>query len=348
MISSRPFLILIPLLILIACSQTQDPSELSPNPITVSGMEVVIDTETSDSFAMPGRMVHTGEKLIVTDPASGLIHRFDAEYNLTESFGSQGSGPGEYGAASGLWSLDGELHLYDPQLAKLLRYTPEGEFTGERVLDGDSYAHQITLKSADEIYSPTAGREGSLIFYSNQESGEGAYFGEARADEEELSISSARQAVERGQVPGFMKNQVSLAANSERLFSFQQTTGKLQVFSHDRELLWEYQIELDFMDEVFENFLEANTMMLDQGNIILLAYASDMAATDNGVAILFQTPMEHPAVIGWFDNDAVEFSLITYGDVVSGNLMFALAAEQSSVYFGNILDGEIYKADLPL
>jgi hypothetical protein len=342
------FSVLFLLIFFFSCASDPQPAETERITLEISDSERIIDSSTDERFAMPSSVLPHQDGLFVYDFGAGSIHRFDAEYNLTDSFGRQGGGPGEYQYLAALWMFNGNLTGFDPQNSKIITYTPSGDMLHERSLSSDQFSLMMAAGSEYDFYFQSDGYEGTLLTHSNLADESVHHFGESlTSDDQEISISSTRQAIEREQVPAFMKNRVLPAVNSERIFSFQLTTGVLQAFNHQYEPEWEYRFETDFMDEVFDSYIEANKMMLDRGNIIFLMYAYHLEATDDGVAILFSTPQGTPVTIGWIDNDAAQSALVTYTDLDFTSQKFALSAEGEYVYIINQMEGEIWRVEWP-
>lgn len=343
------FLVLfLPIFFIFSCVSDPQTAETERITLEISESIRVIDTSTDDRFAMPSSILPHRNGLFVYDFGAGSIHRFDMEYNLTDSFGNQGGGPGEYQYLAALWMFDGNLTGFDPQNAKLITYSPDGDFMEEESLSSDQFSLMMAAGSANDFYFQSDGVDGTLITHSSLSDESVHHFGESLTDDdEEISISSARQAIEREQIPAFMKNRVLPAVNDERIFIFQLTTGVLQAFNHQYEKEWEYRFETDFMDEVFDNYIEANKMMLDRGNIIFLMYAYHLEATDDGVAILFSTPEGTPVTIGWMDNHGTQAGVISYSGLEFNSQRFSLSPDRNHVYINNQMEGEIWRAEWP-
>lgn len=331
-----------------SCQSDSTQAEVEIKNLEITDAERVIDTSTDDRFAMPSSILPVPEGLYVYDYGAESIHRFDEDYQLIQSFGKQGSGPEEFQYLASLWVFDEEITAYDPRNAKLISYSFEGEFIKEKSLTSQQYSQMMAAGSVNDFYFQSGGLEGSLITHSNLSNENIHHFGESlTSDDDDISISSTRQAIERYQVPSFMKNRVMPAVNSERIFAFQLTTGVLQAYNHNYELKWEHLFETEFMDEVFENYIEANRVMLDRGNIIFLMYASHLEATDDGVAILFNTPQGTPVTIGWMNNEGTESGLISYTDLEINSQNFSISADRNKIYFNHSLEGEIWRAEWP-
>ncbi len=341
-------LLTLSLITLISCQPDSTPAEIERANLELTGAERVIDTTTDDRFAMPSSILATSEGLYVYDFGAGLIHRFDEDYQLIQSFGSQGNGPEEFQYMASLWMFDDEILGFDPGNAKLISYSFDGEFLDEQSLSSQQYSQMMEAGSKGEFYFQSGGHEGTLLTHASLNNSTVHHFGESlTSDDDDISISSTRQAIERNQVPSFMKNRVMPAVNSERIFSFQLTTGVLQAYNHQYELQWEHLLETDFMDEVFENYIEANRRMLDRGNIIFLMYASHLEATDDGVAILFSTPSGTPVTIGWMNNEGTESKIVQYTDLEINSQNISISADRSTIYFNNQFEGEIWRAEWP-
>lgn len=336
------------LITLISCQPDSPPAEIERTNLELTGAERVIDTTTDDRFAMPSSILATSEGLYVYDFGAGVIHRFDEDYQLIQSFGNQGNGPEEFQYLASLWMFDDEILGFDPGNAKLISYSFDGEFLDEQSLSSQQYSQMMKAGSKGEFYFQSGGHEGTLLTHASLNNSTVHHFGESlTSDDDDISISSTRQAIERNQVPSFMKNRVMPAVNSERIFSFQLTTGVLQAYNHQYELQWEHLLETDFMDEIFENYIEANKRMLDRGNIIFLMYASHLEATDDGVAIIFNTPSDLPVTIGWMNNEGTESKIVQYTDLEINSQNISISADRSTIYFNNQFEGEIWRAEWP-
>jgi hypothetical protein len=336
------------LITLTSCQSDTPPAGIEHSNLELNGAERVIDTTTDDRFAMPSSILATPEGLYVYDFGAGVVHRFDENYQLIQSFGNHGNGPEEFQYLASLWVFDDEITSYDPRNAKLISYSFDGDFINEQSLSSQQYSQMMAAGSVNDFYFQSGGLEGSLLTHSNLSNESIHHFGESlTSDDQDISISTTRQAIEREQVPSFMMNRVMPAVNSERIFAFQLATGFLQAYNHNYELQWEHLFATEFMDEVFENYIEANRIMLDRGNIIFLMYASHLVATEDGVAILFNTPEGTPVTIGWMNNEGTESGLISYTDLEINSQNFSISADRNTIYFNDQLEGEIWRVEWP-
>lgn len=333
-------------LILFSCSQEIN-SEHQTQEMTVESAELIASAETDSQIAQPFNIRAASNGFFVYDAGSNQIHRLNDTGEISNSFGKAGDGPGEFRFLPNFWVFEDTLLLYDFSNAKLLKYSSEGNFINERAVSAESFSRNLEAKSMSEFYSPTGGKDNRLVSYSNMNTGETFSFGEAVSAEADTDLDATKQAIARRQVPPAMKNRLLLASNSAGLFAFHQTSGLLQNYSHDGELNWEHQLDFPFMEDVFDQFIEANKIMNERGNIILLMYANHIESTPDGLAILLNTPNEDAPRIFMIDNNGSESSIISYTGFESKPNSFTISPNREGIYFTIYLEGEIYKSTLP-
>lgn len=343
------------LIILFSCTSSPESDEIPINTTVVENAEQLISPESNPNIAMPSGLLSDGDRLLVYDSGAVTMFVYDKDGNLQFSFGSEGDGPGEFRFVPEFWTFNDTYLLYDRNSAKMIRFSLDGEYMTDYAIDAGSMSLSLAAKSPRKFYLPTLGQHDALIEFTDLDSEESGFmFGESvTTPPEGLDMQQAQRQAISGRVPAFMQNQIILSANRSGVYSFQQTSALLQKFSHNGEMEWELDLEIPATEGIFDQFVERNKMMSDrgQGNLIMLQYAADIEATEDGVAILLNTLETYPVTVAWISNNGSEIEEIQFPGLDSFEARprsFTLSDSGDSIYFTAAMDGSVYRADWPL
>lgn len=331
-------------------SCTSGESEFASENYHISEAELFLSPEINDQAIQPWSLKAIDETLFMYDFGLHTVSIIDNEGAPEITFGAEGKGPGELQSVTGIWRFDEQIMLYDSRNAKHLFFSEAGKHIRDINLDQQNFSTTLEAVGINQFYIPANGEKEALIRYVDTKNDLSVLFGDAVSKQEEVSMDNARKSIEKNQVPRFMQNQLALSANESGIFSFQQTTGVLQKFSHAGHLEWEHTLNHTFMEDIFKQFIENNKLMMERGNIIFLQYANHIEANDDGVAILLATPKTEPATLVWVSNEGSKSATITLDfihDAAEKPISFTISRRSDEIYFINPFAGNVYRADWP-
>lgn len=339
---------LMPILLAVSCSSSGGEETIPFSEHTVEDAELLLSPETHPEIASPSFIKIIYDGFLLYDYSAQKILKYSSEGVFRFGFGREGEGPGEFQTVSNIWQFGDRFMIYDYRGARHLLFNSGGEFIEDIPVEEQGFSNALEAISLHQFYAPSNGEGGTLLRYIDTETGTTNTFGEAVAEAEEtVDFSRAQQAISAGRVPAFMQNQVALSSNNTGVYSFQQTTGILQKYSHSGELEWEKDLKVPVTDGLFEQFLENNERAMAGGRMVMLFYAMHMEAFDGGVAVLLNTVEDNPVTMAWIPDDGGPGVLITYPEIGSKATAFSVDARNSVIYFINSLEGEVHKAAWP-
>lgn len=347
--------------ILACCAPENEGKEAGYREHSVEDVRMLINAEESPIVGRPTRIIATGRGLYFSDHGFQQITRLNGDGEQEFSFGSQGQGPGEFNAPSRFWVFEDRYLVYDYNSFKFIEYDHQGEVVEEKIVEKnpvnpDGFPPSIPLTvhatSADELLIPSRGRSGSLFAKANIKTGDQQFIGEAVGNHADYDDDIDR-AFASGEIPPVFINMVSLGHSSTGIYSFQQTAGILEKYSHVGELLWNRQLNIPEQANLFDQISTRNQNIdTQEESYQLFHYAWDMSVNEEGVAILLNMPEEEPITVAWLPEDGEQIQLISYADLGREVLRFfgsfSISPDNTQIYFLNSQEGIIYEADWPV
>ncbi|MDA3885682.1 MAG: 6-bladed beta-propeller [Candidatus Delongbacteria bacterium] len=95
--------------------------------LTINGFDETKDS-LSSFYSTSNVAVDSKNNIYVTDNNSQTIKKFDKNGKFLKSFGSVGTGPGEYGQANNLVILNDIVYISDSSTFKIVKFDTEGNF----------------------------------------------------------------------------------------------------------------------------------------------------------------------------------------------------------------------------
>src|SRR5690606_30519035 len=207
---------------------------------------------------------------------------------------------------AGFWPLENGYLVYDYNSFKFLTFDHRGKLIEEEVLDenpvnpGSKYSIPITLYalSSDKLFIPTGGRNGSLFAIVDRSSGELTYAGNAVSEFiANYNSEGIKQAYSRGEISDALLNLVMLYSSTSAIYSFQQTTGILEKYTHNGTKVtkvWNKKLNIPAQRNLFDQIAEHNKGLglNDFGRLFIYVRAMDVHK--DGVALLLNLPENQP------------------------------------------------------
>jgi len=346
----------------IACSPKDSRETTVHEEYTVAETAEFLSAETDDFVGRPIRIKAYHNGLYFSDEGYHRIAKVDSEGNKLFSFGSHGRGPGEFESLAGFWTFDDEYLVYDYNGFKFITYDQEGRLVEEAVVEKnpvnpDGFPANIPITvhaiSTYELLIPSRGRNGSLFAIADIKTGNLEFAGKAVGEHvESYDSDEVQRAYSNGEIPAIFVNMVAMASSSSAIYSFQQTTGMLEKYSHSGELIWDKHLNIPAQAELFERISEYNRQS-DQGNepYHFFNYAWSLAANEKVVAVLLNMPEDLPVTVAWIPADGSELHMVAFPglsrEVFRFFGTFSVSPDKSRFYFLNIPDGIIYEAEWP-
>lgn len=342
--------------LLLACTAERDVGKPDFGEYAVKDFQVFLSVEDTPFLGRPTSVKAVSDGLLIVDNGYFQITKVDKDGNRLLSFGKRGRGPGEFQSISGFWPLENEYLVYDYNSFKFSTFDHSGKLIDEEVLDenpvnpNSTYSIPITLDaiSADKLLTPTGGRKGSLFAIADRDSGNITYTGIANAEFSENNDQDNMQTLAKGEIPDTHRNMVMLGNSSSAIYSFQQTTGVLEKFTHTGKKIWNKEINIPAQRNLFEQIAQHNR----NGEFRLFIYARAMDVHKDGVALLLNLPENQPLTIAWVPEDGSKMDLVKVeGITLDGDGFmegFTISPNGQQAYYLKRSIGTIYQFEWPL
>jgi hypothetical protein len=328
---------------------------------SVKNIEVFLTVEDTPFLGRPTAIKAVAEGLFIVDEGHYQIIKVDKEGDRLLSFGSHGQGPGELQSIAGFWAFENEYLVYDYNSFKFLTFDHRGELIDEKVLNENpvnpdsEFSIPITLDalSSDKLIIPTGGRKGSLFAITDRISGDVTYSGIAVGEFiQEYNSQKVMQTYSSGEIPDIAINLVMLSNSSNGIYSFQQTTGVLEKYTHAGEQIWEKHLKIPAQRNLFEKIAQYNKESGSDNVRRMFIYARAMDALEDGVALLLNLPDDQSLNVVWVPEDGSKIDLVRVEGITleADGFMegFTVSPDGQYTYYLERNTGTIYKFKWPL
>lgn len=341
--------------LLLGCTAERDVGKPDFGEYAVKDFQAFLSVKDTPFLGRPTSVKAVSDGLLIVDEGYFRITKVDNEGNRLLSFGKRGQGPGEFQSIAGFWPLENEYLVYDYNSFKFSTFDHSGKLIDEEVLDenpanpNSTYSIPITLDaiSADTLLIPTSGREGSLFAIVDRISGNITYTGTANAEFIENNEPDAMHTLARGEIPDIHRNMVMLSSSSSAIYSFQQTTGVLEKFTHAGKKIWNKELNIPAQRNLFEQIAQHNR----NGEFRLFLYARAMDVHKDGVALLLNLPEDQPLTVAWVPEDGSKMDLVEVeGITLDGDGFmegFTISPDGKHAYYLKRSNGTIYQFEWP-
>jgi hypothetical protein len=342
----------------ISCTN-QGPDERI-NEYIISDISVFIGAEMDDFVGTPVRIEASDDGLYFIDEATFSLTKVNWMGEKVFALGHEGPGPGEFQSMAEFWIFDDQFLIYDYNGSKFVVYDDSGYV--EDILVRSNPANPngfppripITVEavSTHQILIPSRGYAESLFALVDIKSNSVQYFAEAIGEHvQNYNSDEILESYKTGKIPDIFENAVELAANSTGIFSLQQTTGILEKYNYEGELIWSMDLKIPAQENLFDQFAEVNRAraFTNERPFELYFYSLDMYAHQSGVAVLLNVPNDHAISVVWVSNDgtSVEFVSLPSMSLVFGDSI-VISPDKANLFLLKPQDGLIYKAKWPI
>ena len=279
----------------------------------------------------------------VLDNQTNLVHIFNTEAKMITSFGGEGRGPGEFQQATQLLYSENYLYVVDANLRQINQFKYSGEFIQSFDVDTGMYLPYVTMMNDESFFTMTMGENGSLIKKINVNTGSTNYIGEAIGEEYRPgNFEEEVRTLRNGEVPGFMKNEITKHFNNNHLYVFLNTLSRLQKYTPDGRMLWDMEIHMPVNQAIFDDAVDRAHGPEGEWGVPAFKYILSMKVFENEPYILwnyidgFQQALVHidkdgqVTTIYKIQNGSsvlIDFSFDTYNDI-----LYAIDSESGQVY----------------
>jgi hypothetical protein len=346
--------------LLLGCSSERDVETPTFTEYSVKNTQAFLSLENTLFLGSPTSIEAVSGGLLIVDKGHFQITKVDYEGNRLLSFGKRGRGPGEFQSISGFWPFENEYLVYDYNSFKFSTFDHSGNLIDEEILEenpvnsstGRSIPITLDAISSNKILIPTGGLQGSLFAIADLINGDAIYTGNAVVEYIEYNHQDNMQTFSKGEIPDIHRNMVMLNSSSSAIYSFQQTTGVLEKYTHAGEQVWEKKLDIPAQSDLFDQISEHNRELgLDDFPRMFL-YGRGMDALEEGVALLLNLPDDQPLTIAWVPEDGSKIDLVEVeGITLDGNSFrdgFTISPDGQHAYYLKRSKGTIYQFEWPL
>lgn len=278
-------------------------------PIT---FETFIDPLTSDYIGRPTVIDADSSGLLIADQGYMRVTKVSYDGDVVFEFGREGRGPGEFEVLSGLWAYTNSTVVYDFNTFKFVSIDQTGNLIRETRLttnpaNPDSeYAIPITLDAVSDsmIVIPVYGRGDALFAIADLKTNTTTYLGTPVVPYTYMDDTEVDRAFLKGDNPSAYQNFILLDSNTAVIYCFIQTTGTLQKYSLDGELLWTKELSYLGQTGLFDEIKSYNLEMRNSPHVQRYFFkARAMKAVEDGVIVLLNMPDDEALTIAWISED---------------------------------------------
>ncbi len=348
-----------------ACNSESEIEKATFTEHTIKDEQVFLSAEDAPYLGRPTAIKAVFDGLYFVDSDHYQIMKVDKEGNHLLSFGNRGRGPGEFQSIAGFWPFKNEYLVYDYNSFKFLTFDKEGSLVEEVVVEKnpvnpDGFPPNIPITvhaiSTYELLIPSRGRNGSLFAIADIKTDNLKFTGEAIGPfVESYDHENVIQTFAQGEIPDIFLNLVMMTSSASGIYSFQQTTGKLEKYSHSGELVWQKDLKIPAQNDLFDQIARKNQLIgMENEPRHLFKYATSIDANENGVAVLLNMPDGDPVTAVWVPEDGKRMDVLTFSGLEQEEFrffesgIFTVNPTGSRAYILNTQDGIIYKAEWPL
>lgn len=347
--------------LLLGCNAESGVEKTAYREYSAKNIQVFLTVEDTPFLGRPTAIKAVPDGLFIVDEGHYQIIKVDKEGNRLLSFGSHGQGPGELQSIAGFWAFENEYLVYDYNSFKFLTFDHRGELIDEEVLNENpvnpdsEFSIPITLDalSSNKLIIPTSGRKGSLFAITDRISGNITYSGIAVGEFiHEYNSQEVMQTFSRGEIPDIAINLVMLSSSSKGIYSFQQTTGVLEKYTHAGEKVWKKSLKIPAQSNLFEQISQHNKESGSNNIRRMFIYARAMDALEGGVALLLNLSEDQPLIVAWVPEDGSKISLVTVEgitlDAQGFKEGFTVSPDGQHAYYLERNSGTVYQFNWPL
>jgi hypothetical protein len=340
---------------IIACSSNIENSTKNLEEKQVNDVSVLIDAETNNAIAHPVWIKSVSDGFFLFDAKTNEVAKFNLKGQKLLSVGSQGRGPGEFQSVGGFWKFNDRILVYDITGKKLIQYDDSGSHVKDIMLDFVTFSGMPTgmeVISAHQFFMPSNGKNGSLLRLVDLNTKSVEYFGEAVDKDGNAgkvqSSAERQQAITSGEIPAMYKNNVLLSSNNTGLYSFQQTTARLEKYDFSGKLLWTKNLKVPAVDDLFERLFDENRSRIKNSKMLLpFVYADGISASKKGVAVKLNLFANQPLTVVWVPNHGKRVTVVTFPELKNLSPVphrFAISDDHQKIFFVSTLEGKVYEA----
>lgn len=286
--------------------------------------------------------------LAVLDWQTNKILLLNGEGELLETFGGEGRGPGEFQRATQLLYSENYLYVVDANLRQINQFSYSGDFIQSFDVDTGMYQPYVTLMNDESYFMMTMGENDNLIRKVDINTETTYYFGEALGKEyirgnfeEEVRI------LRRGEVPGFMKNEITKHYNNHHLYVFLNTLSRLQKYNPEGRLLWDKEIIMPVNQVIFDNAVERAHGPEGEWGIPSFKFILSMKVIDGEPYLLWNSTDGFPQKLVKTDVDGHLLKIIKIQDNDSSFSDFSIDSINNILYLIDSETGQIFRTKLP-
>lgn len=324
---------------LVACSPQSTPSETAPSQ-QLGNYQTIVSFE-DEVLADPEH--------ITFDTASGYLLVYDAKLEsvmalnkngtVTQTFGREGKGPGEYQAVSNIYALKNHIYIVDDRQYVIHRYNRDG--TLDATMNYGQYGtHRMNnpiVVAQDRVLLPRATVENTMYTLRRWDGSKLADIGAVpKASTDRLSYDDYRAAVSSQTIPNYFKPHSFAVADStsSNLFLIYEAFPKIHNYQLSGELNWQTsQIttsEIDSISTAYYNFMD---IVLKRADAVrpLKKYV-DAQVRNKKVFLSTSTDYDQPLWIHQFNGNGELMLRYNLESEVGLSSDFAISGEDKKFY----------------
>jgi len=269
-----------------------------PELLIVMELDTLISTD-SGLIGMPLEAVITPSGAVaVADFQSNQITVLGPSRSI-HLIGQPGEGPGEFAGVWGLQVSGDDLLINDRGNGRVQRMALDGTYLDSWPVTPLVRSSFPYLLSDGSVLLGSMGRDSTLAYAFDVAGQETRRIGVPVAPVPAVrNFSVIREAIDRGEVPDQIRNEVIVAGHPDgRIWIALQTEGVLQQYAADGTMEWSLEVQAPEMAQVKEQFFQRNQAEQSSNRYHSLRYFADLFPLGDELWVLLTTLESGPSAV---------------------------------------------------
>lgn len=323
----------------------KNPSNIEP--INVGEIELFADFE-QHGLARPVQIESLpNSKIALLDNQTNKILILNSKGELLNSFGGEGKGPGETLNAMQLQKSNDYLYVIDSNLRSINQFSHIGDYIRSFNFDTGRFRPYVTVMNEASYFRMAMGKSDKLIGRVDAKTDSAQYFGKALGKEYlPTDLEAERKILQKGEIPEFMRNQVTMYYSDDYLYVFLNVYSRLQKYTKEGKLLWDQVIDMPVNQAIFDKVVERAHDPESRFGVPVLRYILSMKVADGKPYLLWYPVDEHPQLLVKTDDNGKLETVYHIEDEEFIFFDFSIDSQNDFLYLIEET-GQVYRTKLP-
>ena len=303
-----------------------------PSQPSVTGIEVLISTESGVLGRPVSLNVGPDGMLFVVDQINSQVHRITADGTLLPPIGRGGSGPGEFKNPLVVEIDSNSFLVVDQRNGRIQEFGSDGAFLSTWPLPPFAAHYACDLGPNRRIAVTTLGRDSALAaVYDSAGSRIGKLGTPPTEIPRQIPMQEMRQQIARGRIPEFFRNTAFPHYGPKgNVWLNLITDGVVERYSEEGSLLFEYELDEPEMQGIYDAFVREHSDP-DFRGLYALRYAADLYSTGEELWVLLNRADDEAVVVVRLSMNGERLGRVDIPEVTGAKLL-AVDPERSKLF----------------